>query len=312
MDSLSLHLKHEKKMKILEVNNVIAKRYFHKVPHLVYRKDSNWACPLEISVEDAFNPLKNAFLKKGEICRWVVLNDRNKPIGRIAAFYHSEKAYHFEQPTGGCGFFECINDKEVAFLLFDTAKEWLKSHGMEAMDGPVNPGENYINWGDLPVSLESIQRIEVIEGPASRVYGPNAFCGAINIITGTNKENKVTVSATGGEHGYYDLNGVVRLSGKQAENFIAVNRKSSDGYISNTDFGANNFFLQGRYNLLPGKVEYQAGYTDKGFGANSFYSALYPSQYERTKTTFFFVKSRDRGEASYNSLCLLAAASGLF
>lgn len=136
-------------MKILEVNNVVAKKYFHKVPHRIYRKDSNWACPLEISVEDAFNPLKNAFLKKGEICRWVVLSDKNEPIGRIAAFYHSEKAYHFEQPTGGCGFFECINDKDVAFLLFDTAKEWLKSHGMEAMDGPVNPGENYINWGLL-------------------------------------------------------------------------------------------------------------------------------------------------------------------
>ncbi len=154
----------------------------------------------------------------------------------------------------------------------------------------TDPQTGHFNL-DLPVSLESIQRIEVIEGPASRVYGPNAFCGAINIITGTNKENKVTVSATGGEHGYYDLNGVVRLSGKQAENFIAVNRKSSDGYISNTDFGANNFFLQGRYNLLPGKVEYQAGYTDKGFGANSFYSALYPSQYERTKTTFFSLKA---------------------
>ena len=69
--------------------------------------------------------------------------------GRIAAFIDKNLAYTYDQPTGGIGFFECINDKESAFLLFDTAREWLKERGMEAMDGPINFGETDKYWGLL-------------------------------------------------------------------------------------------------------------------------------------------------------------------
>ena len=60
----------------------------------------------------------------------------------VAAFINNKKAYNYEQPTGGIGFFECIDNEEAAFLLFDTAKKWLKDHAMKAMDGPINFGEN--------------------------------------------------------------------------------------------------------------------------------------------------------------------------
>ena len=70
-------------------------------------------------------------------------------IGRIAAFIDFNLADSYEQPTGGIGFFECIDDKDAAFLLFDTAKEWLKEKGMEAMDGPINFGETDKYWGLL-------------------------------------------------------------------------------------------------------------------------------------------------------------------
>ena len=70
-------------------------------------------------------------------------------IGRIAAFYNWRRAKAFDQPTGGIGFFECIDDKNAAFLLFDTAKNWLEEKGMEAMDGPINFGENQSHWGLL-------------------------------------------------------------------------------------------------------------------------------------------------------------------
>ncbi|KOH45717.1 hypothetical protein NC99_14550 [Sunxiuqinia dokdonensis] len=100
-------------------------------------------------VENTFNPNKNPSFKNGEAERWVILDDAGQAIGRIAAFVNYHKAKTFEQPTGGCGFFECIDDQKVADLLFDTAREWLKERGMEAMDGPVNFGENYMNWGLL-------------------------------------------------------------------------------------------------------------------------------------------------------------------
>jgi hypothetical protein len=69
--------------------------------------------------------------------------------GRIGAFIDGHKCHTFKQPTGGIGYFECVNDQEAANLLFDTAKQWLQQRGMEAMDGPVNFGENLINWGLL-------------------------------------------------------------------------------------------------------------------------------------------------------------------
>ncbi|MCL3781760.1 GNAT family N-acetyltransferase [Prolixibacteraceae bacterium JC049] len=136
-------------MKIIEVVDKSTKKLFHKVPQLIYKNDSNWIAPLEVTVDEAFDPNKNSFLKKGEIIRWVLVDEKSTPIGRIGAFFHKEKAHAADQPTGGCGYFECIDNQDAANLLFDTAREWLKSKGMEAMDGPVNPGENYVNWGLL-------------------------------------------------------------------------------------------------------------------------------------------------------------------
>jgi hypothetical protein len=136
-------------MQLIEVTNNKTKKFFHKVPHPIYKDDSNWACPLEGMVENIFDPQKNPSFKKGEAIRWVIMDDMKKPMGRIAAFYNIDKAKTFEQPTGGCGFFECIDNQEAAKKLFDAARQWLKSKGMEAMDGPVNFGENYMNWGLL-------------------------------------------------------------------------------------------------------------------------------------------------------------------
>lgn len=136
-------------MQLIEVSDKRTKKLFHRVPHSIYRGDPNWACPLEGMVENVFSPEKNPSFKSGEAIRWVLMDGKHAPVARIAAFYNRDKAQLFDQPTGGCGFFECPDDQELADLLFDTARDWLKSKGMEAMDGPVNFGENYINWGLL-------------------------------------------------------------------------------------------------------------------------------------------------------------------
>lgn len=136
-------------MQLIEVTDKKSRKLFHQVPHPIYKGDPNWACPLEGMVENVFDPQRNPSFKNGEAIRWVLFDEKNNPIGRIAAFYNLDKAKTFEQPTGGCGFFECINNQQAANRLFDTARDWLKSKGMEAMDGPVNFGENYMNWGLL-------------------------------------------------------------------------------------------------------------------------------------------------------------------
>ena len=136
-------------MQLIEVSDKKIRKLFHKVPHLIYKGDPNWACPLEGMIENTFNPEKNSTFKNGKAIRWVLLNEQKKPIGRIAAFINFNKSHTYEQPTGGCGFFECINSQEAANMLFDAAREWNRDNGMEAMDGPVNFGENYMNWGLL-------------------------------------------------------------------------------------------------------------------------------------------------------------------
>ncbi|MCK9641298.1 MAG: GNAT family N-acetyltransferase [Prolixibacteraceae bacterium] len=136
-------------MQIIEVKERSAIKAFHRVAHQIYKGDKNWITPLEGMVDGAFDPKQNAFLKHGEGTRWILNNDSGQTIGRIGAFINRNKCDSFKQPTGGVGYFECIDDQQAAFLLFDTAKEWLGERGMKAMDGPVNFGENMINWGLL-------------------------------------------------------------------------------------------------------------------------------------------------------------------
>lgn len=136
-------------MKIVSVENKKTKQEFNDFARVLYKNDKNWVCPLDIQIECIFNPQHNPFYKHGEAHRWILEDKNGKIIGRIAAFIDTKKAYTFEQATGGLGFFECIDKREAAFLLFDTACDWLAKRGMQAVDGPVNFGENDNYWGLL-------------------------------------------------------------------------------------------------------------------------------------------------------------------
>jgi hypothetical protein len=133
----------------IEVKDEQTVRDFIEVPKILYKDDPNWVCPLDMEIVNTFNPRRNSCFKHGDARRWIIKDEQGNLIGRIAAFYDNKKIHHNPQPTGGIGFFECIDDQSVANLLFDTAKNWLALQGMEAMDGPVNFGENFVNWGLL-------------------------------------------------------------------------------------------------------------------------------------------------------------------
>lgn len=120
----------------------------------LYKEYPNWVCPLDTDIEQVFDPKHNELFDEGEAIRWVVRNAEGQIVGRIGAFYNREKASIEEQPTGGCGFFESIDDQEVANLLFDASRDWLKARGMEAMDGPINFGQRRDWWGLLVKGFE--------------------------------------------------------------------------------------------------------------------------------------------------------------
>ena len=136
-------------MRIIEVNSRASIKEFLYVPRIIYKDDPNWIIPLEIDIEAVFDKKKNKFFRHGEIIRWILKDDKENLIGRVAAFINRKTAKTFKQPTGGMGFFECVDDKEAAFILFDECKNWLTERGMDAMDGPVNFGERDRWWGLL-------------------------------------------------------------------------------------------------------------------------------------------------------------------
>lgn len=146
----------------MHMHEVITKedvRTFLELPLTIYEKDKKWIRPLDKDIEEVFDPKKNKFFKQGTCSRWILRNNEGRAIGRIAAFVN--KKYKNEQPTGGIGFFECIQYQHAADIMFDHCKKWLQDQGMEAMDGPINFGERDKWWG--------LQ----VEGFSQPLYGMN-------------------------------------------------------------------------------------------------------------------------------------------
>ena len=134
-------------MNIIEVNSKKDKKDFIQIACSIYKNEKNWIRPLDKDINSVFDPKTNKAFRKGDVKRWILKNN-NETIGRIAAFYSSTNDKE-KLRVGGCGFFECIDDKEAAKMLFDTAKNWLEKNGYNSMDGPINFGERDKWWGCL-------------------------------------------------------------------------------------------------------------------------------------------------------------------
>ena len=144
----------EQNFTLQEVTTPALERAWLDLPKRIYRGNRNWVCPLDEDVREVFDPARNELFADGEAVRWIVRDASGQVVGRIAAFYNREKAALEEQPTGGCGFFESVDDQRVADMLFDAARLWLASRGLEAMDGPINFGQRRDWWGLLVEGYE--------------------------------------------------------------------------------------------------------------------------------------------------------------
>lgn len=138
-------------MQLIEVTTKKQIKEFLHLPVRLYKDEPNWIRPLDVNIEEVFDPAKNKlFRQKGKCIRWILQNNEGLTIGRVAAFVNPKTVKKGNaQPTGGMGFFECIDDQKAANILFDASKDWLKEQGMEAMDGPINFGEREAWWGLL-------------------------------------------------------------------------------------------------------------------------------------------------------------------
>jgi hypothetical protein len=137
-------------MVLVEVNNKVQEQTFLQVHVALNQSNPNWIRPLDKDVIAVFDSKQNKAFKAGEATRWLLLNETDQPIGRIAAFVNQRyKNKGDDILVGGIGFFDCIDSQPAANLLFDTARAWLAQRGMQAMDGPINFGERDKWWGLL-------------------------------------------------------------------------------------------------------------------------------------------------------------------
>jgi iron complex outermembrane receptor protein len=144
---------------------------------------------------------------------------------------------------------------------------------------------------DIPINLSDIERIEIIYGPSALVYGVGSFSGGINIITKKKTTEQLYARAEAGMHRLQGME--IRSAARTgiAAHSLSAGHKSSDGYIANSDYDLYNVLWQTRIDLPnESKIDIQTGYNDKKYGANTFYSARYPNQYEQTSSWLASVK----------------------
>lgn len=155
---------------------------------------------------------------------------------------------------------------------------------------------------DLPVDVSSIEKIEILRGPGARIFGPNAFNGAINIITRSGSEKEFTGSISGGQYKLGNASLAYSHPIGKMSNHFALSGITSAGYTENTDFKNVNAYYRSRLPVSNAIIDFQAGYTVRAFGANAFYTPKYPEQFELTRSEFASVSIIPEGRLKLKGL----------
>ncbi len=146
---------------------------------------------------------------------------------------------------------------------------------------------------NLPVNVDDIERIEVLKGPGARVYGQNAFAGAVNIITKKKRTKSLSLSVEAGDYDLINANFSASLPYKRLSQTLSYGINTAEGYRYNTDYKINNVLYTGSIqgNSRDESLDILAGYTERAFGANSFYgNTSFTEQYEEVKTGIVSLK----------------------
>ncbi|MCR5709902.1 MAG: TonB-dependent receptor [Bacteroidales bacterium] len=161
------------------------------------------------------------------------------------------------------------------------------------------------NSFDFPVNICDIERIEVLEGPAARVYGTSSLLGAVNIVTRKAAGSSVAASLEGGSFKFLGATASGEIAYRGGFNSISAGYQRSDGFSRNSagglnsDYGAFKAFCHGALDFGQRNISWQAGISNKDFGSSTFYSSSFDDQFEHTLKTFASVKSEGKGKLHF-------------
>jgi vitamin B12 transporter len=138
---------------------------------------------------------------------------------------------------------------------------------------------------NIPVPFQAIQRIDVLKGPGSRIFGQNAYAGAINIITALPETQSLNIQAFGGDYGMRGGHIISSLPIGKYKQTISLSHDASNGHWYNSDFKVSNLFYESGYEINDkNEVNIMLGFADRKFGANGFYTDRFPEQWESIQT----------------------------
>lgn len=231
-------------MQLIPITDSSTIRQFLEVPVFIHKDNPEWIRPLDKDIEEVFDKEKNKlFRQKENQCeRWILKNDKGKNIGRVAAFVNKKyRNKGDDQPTGGIGFFECINDQKAANFIFDHCKKWLEERGMEAMDGPINFGERDRWWGLLVdgfheplycMNYNPPYYQQLFENYGFRLFF-NQICFSLNVQDEVEEKFYERHAALASNPDFHSEHFNKKLADKYAEDFCTVYNKAWAGHGGN-------------------------------------------------------------------------------
>ena len=169
-----------------------------------------------------------------------------------------------------------------------------------------NPQTGHLS-ADFPVAMADIERIEILNGASARTFGSQALNGTINIITRAEPSTNAGLHLEGGSYGTVGTGVHANVFSKGIRNRVSADYLQTDGAVANSKLSRNRIFYQGRYADESNSMSWFAGYSNQRYGANTFYSAKYPNQWEEGQRYMVAVS----GESSVGNIRLRPAASFL-
>ena len=139
---------------------------------------------------------------------------------------------------------------------------------------------------NMTLPLSAIEKIEIIKGAASRLYGQNAFTGAVNIITKKDIENNISLGLSAGSFNQKKASLTLQKEFEKSDLLINYSRKQSEGYRYNTDYENDEFFIKSNFKIKNQNISAIGAFNERKFGANGFYASPEAiDQYEETQAS---------------------------